>query len=161
MIKNAISIIIILTTISCNNKNKEIMKKEEVKSIFEIGESAPAEYFTGNVKAKALLVDDQYFQCNIYNVIFEKNARTNWHSHPSGQILLVVEGEGSYQLKGEAVQTMKKGDVISFKPNIEHWHGASSKSAMTHIAINPNTEKGLVKWLQKVTDEEFKNIKLE
>lgn len=137
------------------------MKKEAEKSIFEIGESAPAEYFTGNVKAKALLVDNQHFQCNIYNVIFEKNARTNWHSHPSGQILLVVEGEGSYQLKGEAVQTMKKGDVITFKPNVEHWHGASLHSAMTHIAINPNTEKGLVNWLQKVTDEEFKNIKLE
>lgn len=136
------------------------MNKQNEASIFEIGDIASSEYFTGKVKAKVLLSDDQFFQCNIYNVVFEKGARTNWHTHPSGQILLVVDGIGFYQRKGESVETMKKGDVITFEPNVEHWHGASLDSAMTHIAINPNTEKGLVIWLKKVTDEEFTTTKI-
>ena len=132
------------------------MKKEEKNTIFEIGEVASKEYFTGNVNAKVLLSDIENFQCSIFNVIFEKEARTNWHKHPSGQILLVIDGIGSYQRKGQAVQTMKKGEVITFEPNVEHWHGASENSGMTHIAINPNSEKGLVEWMEKVTNEEFK-----
>lgn len=133
-----------------------IMENSKFK---EVPQDLISEYFVGKVNAHVLLSDEEVFQCTIYNVTFEKEARTNWHQHPSGQIVIVTNGEGSYQLKGEAVQIMKKGDVITFYPNVEHWHGATTYSNMTHIAINPNTEKGLVEWLKKVTDEEFQNLK--
>lgn len=133
------------------------MREQEQESIFKVGEPASEEYFTGNVKAATLLADEEHFQVSIFNVIFEKGARTNWHSHPSGQILLVVNGEGLYQLLGEPVQKMKPGDVVVFPPGIDHWHGAAAQSSMTHIAINPNTEKGLVDWKNRVTDEEYLN----
>ncbi len=132
------------------------MPEQNANKIFSEGESAPAEYFTGGVTIKNLVPDDSVFQCIISNVAFEKGARTNWHIHPGGQIILVIEGEGLYQEKGNAIQIMKKGDVVKFNPFVEHWHGASADSHMTHIAINPNSEKGLVDWLSKVTDEEYK-----
>jgi hypothetical protein len=38
-----------------------------------------------------------------------------------------------------------------------HWHGASPQSGMQQMYIIPNTEKGIVKWLQPVTNEEYNN----
>jgi quercetin dioxygenase-like cupin family protein len=152
-------ILALLLLFSCNNQNPTTMNDQESKTIFPIGEKASGEYFTGDVKASYLLTDDSLFQCSIFNVTFDKGARTNWHSHPSGQILLVLDGVGLCQIKGESIREIKAGDVITFPPNAEHWHGASSKNKMTHIAINPNTEKGLVEWMQRVTDEEYQNPK--
>lgn len=141
--------------IGCTTKKNDSMSEQNTNIIFPIGESAPAEYFTGNVKVRRLVPDDNTFNCVISNVAFEKGARTNWHKHPSGQILLVIDGEGLYQEKGSPVQILKKGDVVKFNPNVKHWHGASPDSHMIHIAINPNTEKGLVEWLERVTEEEY------
>jgi quercetin dioxygenase-like cupin family protein len=126
-----------------------------MSDIFPPGEAAPVEYFTGKVNVRSLVPNDSIFNCVISNVAFEKGARTNWHRHAGGQIILVIEGEGLYQEKGGAVNRMKKGDVVRFNPGLEHWHGASAGSPMTHIAINPNSEKGLVEWLQRVTEEEY------
>ena len=131
------------------------MPEQNSNNIFPQGESAPPEYFTGKVTVKNLVPDDSIFNCAINNVAFEKGARTNWHTHPSGQIILVIDGEGLYQEKGNPIQILKKGDVVKFSPNIEHWHGASPDSPMTHIAINPNTERGLAEWLERVTEEEY------
>jgi quercetin dioxygenase-like cupin family protein len=161
MRKERLILAIALLAFSCNNQNQINMDDQESKTIFPIGEPASAEYFTGEVKASYLLTDDSLFQCSIFNVTFEKGARTNWHSHPSGQILLVLEGVGLCQIKGEPIRVMKAGEVVSFPPNAVHWHGASPESRMTHIAINPNTENGLVEWMQRVTDEEYHKIKFE
>ena len=126
--------------------------------IFPIGEKAPATNFTGTVWVKLLVPNDSVFNCVIGSVTFEPGARSNWHYHPVGQILLVTAGTGYYQEKGKPIQIIRKGDVSKCPPNVEHWHGASAGSMMTHIAINPNTEKGIVVWLQKVSDEEYKNL---
>jgi quercetin dioxygenase-like cupin family protein len=128
-------------------------------TIFPKGEKAPAEYFTGTAWVRPLVPNDSTYNCVISNVVFEARARNNWHTHPSGQILLATEGTGYYQEKGRPVQKLHKGDVVKILPNVEHWHGASHDSEFTHIAINPNTEKGIVVWLQRVTDEEYNNIK--
>ena len=120
---------------------------------------APADYFTGKVWVKALVPDDRTFNCVMGNVIFEAGARNNWHKHPGGQILIVTEGVGYYQEKGKPIQLIQKGDVIKILPDVVHWHGASRENAMTHIAISTNTQKGVVEWLQKVTDEEYNSFK--
>lgn len=132
---------------------------ENGNRIFPRGENAPANNFTGTVWVKPLVPNDSVFNCVIGSVTFEPGARSNWHYHPAGQILLVTEGTGYYQEKGQSISVIRKGDVIKCLPNVEHWHGASPGSMMTHIAINPNTEKGIVVWLQKVSDEEYKNLK--
>ena len=93
------------------------------------------------------------------NVVFEPGARNNWHTHPGGQILIVTDGIGYYQEKGKPIQLLRKGDVVNIPPDVEHWHGASPNSEFTHIAVNPNTQKGIVVWLERVTDEEYNNFK--
>lgn len=123
--------------------------------IFPKGDKAPVEYFTGAAWIKVLVPNDQTLNVQIGNVVFEPGARNNWHTHPGGQILIVTDGIGYYQEKGKSIQIIRKGDVVNIAPDVVHWHGASANSEMTHLAINPNTQKGIVTWLQRVTDEEY------
>lgn len=133
---------------------------ENQNTIFPKGERAPADYFTGSVWVKMLIPNDPTLNCQIGNVVFEPGARNNWHTHPGGQILIVTDGTGYYQEKGKPIQLIRKGDVVNIPPDIEHWHGASHDNEFTHIAINPNTQKGLVVWLERVTDEEYNSYKM-
>jgi quercetin dioxygenase-like cupin family protein len=132
---------------------------ENQNTIFPKGDKAPADYFTGTAWVRMLLPNDSTLNCQIGNVIFEPGARNNWHTHPGGQILLATNGIGYYQEKGKPIQLLRKGDVVNIPPDVEHWHGASPDSEFTHVAINTNTQKGLVVWLQRVTDEEYNNFK--
>ena len=132
---------------------------ENQNTIFPKGERAPVDYFTGTVWLKMLVPNDPNLNCQIGNVIFEPGARNNWHTHPGGQILIATDGIGYYQEKGKPIQLFRKGDVVNIPPDIVHWHGASPDSKFTHIAINPNTQKGIVVWLERVTDEEYDNFK--
>ncbi len=132
---------------------------ESNSKIFPKGEKAPADYFTGIALVQLLVPNDNTFNCQVANVTFEPGARNNWHTHPGGQILIVTDGIGYYQEKGKPIQLLRKGDVVKIFPDIEHWHGASPDSEFTHIAINTNTQKGIVVWLQRVTDEEYNSFK--
>jgi quercetin dioxygenase-like cupin family protein len=125
--------------------------------IFLQGERAPAQHFTGTVWVKSLVNSDSTFQCVVGNVVFEPGARTHWHRHPTGQILLVTDGMGFYQEKGQPKRLVRKGDVIQALPGVEHWHGASAHQSMTHVAIVPNTEKGGAVWLQPVTAQQYQS----
>ncbi|MEI9955882.1 MAG: cupin domain-containing protein [Ferruginibacter sp.] len=128
-------------------------------TIFQKGDKASPDYFTGTTWVKLLVPNDDVFNCQIGNVVFEPGARNNWHTHSGGQILIATDGIGYYQEKGKPIQVLHKGDVVKILPGVLHWHGASPKSGFTHIAINPNTEKGVVEWLERVTDEEYGNLK--
>ncbi len=132
---------------------------EKSQPVFEKGERASADYFTGNVWVKFLVPKSDIYNCQIANVVFEAGARTNWHTHAGGQILIVIEGAGYYQEKGKPVQLLHKGDVVQISPDLVHWHGAAADSSLTHIAVNTNTEQGVVTWLAKVTDEEYRHVK--
>lgn len=128
-------------------------------SIFPKGDPAPKDYFTGTAWVKNLVQDTGNFNMSIANVTFEPGARNNWHTHPAGQILLVTEGVGYYQEKGKPIMLIHKGDVINILPDVVHWHGAGPDSGLTHLAINKNSEKGAVIWLQRVTDEEYNSFR--
>ena len=132
---------------------------EKQNTIFPKGEKAPADYFTGTVWIKMLVPNGPNLSCQIGNVVFEAGARNNWHTHPGGQVLIGTDGIGYYQEKGKPIQLLRKGDVVNILPDVVHWHGASTDSEFTHIAINPNTQKGIVVWLERVTDEEYNNFK--
>ena len=131
-----------------NNSNDQ-------NSLFPKGEKASHEYFTGTAWIRVLVPNDAALNCQVANVVFEAGARNNWHTHPGGQILIAANGTGYYQEKGKAIQLLRPGDVVSIAPGIVHWHGASPGSEFTHIAINPNTQKGIVAWLERVSDEEY------
>lgn len=88
-------------------------------------------------------------------VTFEKGARSYWHYHPGKQVIHAVEGMGYLKEKDKPVQVLKKGDVAIIEPNVLHWHGAGTEIDFAQIVVSPNTEKGVVIWLEKVTDEEY------
>lgn len=141
----------------CKDQNANATARNEIQSIFPPGDLLPAENFTGKAYTRGLVPNDSVYNTIAGNVYFAPGARSNWHSHPSGQLLLVLDGVGYHQIKGQPRETIRKGDVVKCPPNVMHWHGASPDSAMQHIYILPNTEKGIVEWLQPVTDEEYAN----
>jgi quercetin dioxygenase-like cupin family protein len=140
---------------SCQQRATEKESKEVVQAIFPKGEPGPAENFTGKAWNYGLVANDSMYNTLVGNVYFEPGARSNWHIHPAGQILIITDGAGFHQIKGELKQTIRKGDVVKCPPNVEHWHGASPDTGLQQLYIVPNTEKGIVQWLQPVTDEEY------
>lgn len=116
---------------------------------------AISEYFTGKAFVKTLVAADTVTNCNISDVFFEPGCRNNWHTHPSNQILIVKEGVCYYQEEGGPIREVPTGGVINVLPGVKHWHGATPDSPMVHMAININTDKGVVNWLAPVTDEEY------
>ena len=130
----------------------------EIQDLIKQGfKAAPAEYFTGKAFIKSLVAADAITNCNIGDVAFEAGSRNNWHIHPSNQILIVKEGICYYQEEGKPLQKIAAGGVINVLPGIKHWHGASPEASMIHIAININTDKGIVNWMERVTNEEYHN----
>ena len=129
------------------------------QSIFPKGELGPAQNFTGKAWNIGLVSNDSIYNTLVGNVYFEPGARSNWHTHPAGQILIITDGVGYHQITGEPKQTIKKGDVVKCPPNVMHWHGASPESGLQQMYIVPNTNKGIVQWLHPVSDEEYKNLK--
>ena len=128
-------------------------------AIFPKGELGPAENFTGKAWNIGLVANDTTYNTVVGNVYFEPGARSNWHTHPAGQILIITDGVGYHQIKGQPRQTIKKGDVVKCPPNVMHWHGASPERGLQQMYIIANTEKGIVQWLQPVSEAEYNNTK--
>lgn len=143
---------------ACNHQQPQTTLMQKTESLFPKGAVITSNNFSGTVWLQMFLSNDTTYNTSIGNVTFEPKARTNWHKHPGGQILLVTEGIGWYQEKGKTAQRIQKGDVVKIPPDAEHWHGASSESGLTHIAISLSTDKGGAIWLQPVTNEEYNNI---
>lgn len=141
---------------SCIKQPTNIGK--ELQSIFPKGNLGPAQNFTGNAWAAGLVANDSIYNTVVGNVYFEPGARSNWHTHPAGQILIITDGIGCHQIKGQPRETIRKGDVIKCPPNVMHWHGASPEIGMLQMYILPKTEKGIVTWLHKVTDDEYNAV---
>ena len=130
----------------------------ETNEIFPKGQQLPKEWFSGNAFLTLLVAKDKNNEFSAGCVTFEPNARTAWHTHPKGQVLIVIEGNGYYQEKAELAQAIKKGDVVNIPENTEHWHGASAANKMVHIAITNYKDDVQVTWLQHVTEEEFNSV---
>lgn len=125
------------------------------KLLFPRGELGSDKYFTGKAYNFGLVSSDSTYNTLVGNVYFEAGARSNWHMHPGGQILIITDGEGYHQIEGQPRQTMKKGDVIKCPPNTKHWHGATANTSLSQMYIIPNTKKGIVTWLEPVTEEQY------
>lgn len=140
-----------------NIAEAEDMKKAPIDTIFEQGNVNPyGKFFTGTTYLNMLSPNDEVFNAPIGNVTFEPGARTNWHKHSGGQILLVLSGEGRYQERGKTLQILKKGDVVRIAPDVEHWHGAAPDSWFTHISVETNVPNNQATWLELVKDQDYK-----
>jgi quercetin dioxygenase-like cupin family protein len=115
----------------------------------------PAEWFTGTVRIDPLFGATAPARAAGNAVTFEPGARTAWHTHPLGQVLIVTAGCGLVQREDGPVEEIHPGDVVWFEPGEKHWHGASPTTAMTHIAIQETLDGKAVDWMEKVSDEEY------
>jgi quercetin dioxygenase-like cupin family protein len=114
-----------------------------------------AEYFTGTVRIDPLFEAPDPARVFAASVTFEPGARTAWHTHPLGQTLIVTAGCGLVQRWGGSIEEIRPGDVIWFSPGEKHWHGATSTTAMTHIAIVEKLDGKTADWMEKVSDEQY------
>lgn len=115
----------------------------------------PAQYFTGSVRVDPLFGAHAPSTTSGASVTFEPGARSAWHTHPMGQLLIVTAGVGRVQQSGGPVQEIRPGDVIWTPPGVKHWHGAAPTTSVTHIAIQDTANGKNVEWLEKVSDEQY------
>jgi quercetin dioxygenase-like cupin family protein len=117
--------------------------------------SGSSEWFTGAVRIDPLFAANAPARAAGNAVTFEPGARTAWHTHPLGQILIVTAGYGRAQREGGPIEDLHPGDVVWFAPGEKHWHGASPTTAMTHFAIQEGLDGKMVEWLEHVSDEQY------
>ncbi|MGL4723468.1 MAG: (R)-mandelonitrile lyase [Scandinavium sp.] len=115
----------------------------------------PEDYFTGQVRIDAPFQATPPARVGGATVTFEPGARTAWHTHPLGQTLIVIHGQGWVQREGEEKLTINQGDIVWIPEDVRHWHGATSTTAMTHIAIAESLNGSPVTWLEKVMDTDY------
>jgi quercetin dioxygenase-like cupin family protein len=115
-------------------------------------EGSDPKTFTGQATLVRLndLADEP--SINAYRVAFQAGARTNWHTHSGTQLLIILDGVCRLQTDTGAVTEITAGDVASIEAGERHWHGASDKGPMTHLAVNVASTTS---WFEKVTNDEY------
>ena len=115
----------------------------------------PNTYMIGEVSYKKQTSNIHPENTVIKEVAFEPGARSNWHINPSLQLLIVTDGIGYFQEKGQAIRLLHKDEVVTILPGLEHWYGAIPFNRFSYIAIITEVNKGSGSWLQSVSDEEY------
>lgn len=153
---NFIAMVIMAFAItSCSQTAKQEQSVTTKNELFSKGiKMVNDDRFNGTVWVNALITADSANKTAVGNVVFEPGARSDWHIHPAGQILIATGGTGYYQEKDKPKKVLHRGDVIKCPPNVPHWHGAGPDEEFVQIAIT-GREKGPTQWLGKVTDEEY------
>lgn len=156
-----LALLVSFTMFSCKQEQEKMKDSpQKLTAIFPQGEIGSKDLFTGNAYNIGLVDADSILTTAVGNVYFEPGARSNWHSHPAGQILIITDGVGYHQIEGKPIEIIKKGDVIKCPPNVRHWHGASAEVGLQQLYIVPNTEKGIVKWEEAVSEAQYSKGKI-
>ncbi len=115
----------------------------------------PEANFTGSVMIDMLYMNNEHTTNSGGLVTFEPGARSAWHTHPAGQVLIVTSGSGWVQEEGGQKRQIRSGDVVWTPPGVKHWHGATDKNGVSHIAVSNVKDDKAVDWMEKVTDEQY------
>lgn len=118
------------------------------------GQIGSSEFFTGTAYVAPVFGPDMH-DVSAGHVTFLPGARSAWHTHPAGQKLVVTSGTGWTQERGQEKHMIRAGDVVWCPPGVEHWHGATDTTAMSHYAIQANVDGSAVEWGELVTNEEY------
>jgi quercetin dioxygenase-like cupin family protein len=118
----------------------------------------PEDWFTGRAWIAPVMLENQPpSRVTSARVSFEPGARTNWHKHPLGQLMVVTSGRGWTQVKGGPRVEINTGDTVWCPPGKTHWHGAAATTGMTHLVVQEKLDGKNVEWLGPVSDEEYGN----
>ena len=112
----------------------------------QTGTSAAQTIFTG--PAPSVLNSDDV---DMLRLRFEAGARSHWHSHSQGQLLLVEEGRGRTQIRGEEMVELVPGRPVHAGAGVVHWHGAVSDEHMVQLTFI----SGDATWEEPVSDEDY------
>jgi quercetin dioxygenase-like cupin family protein len=116
----------------------------------------PADNFSGGKVTVRPIVDaSEIGHTGIGEVVFQRGARSNWHTHPGGQALYIAQGCGWTQRENGPVVKICKGDTAYVPAGVKHWHGGTATSGMTQLAITEMVDGKNVTWLEPVTDQQF------
>ena len=116
-----------------------------------------SDWFTGTVRIDPLIDEPEPGHVIGINVTFEPGARTAWHTHPLGQTLIVTSGCGWVQRWDGPREEVHPGDVVWIPPGEKHWHGATSTTAMTHIAIYEKQDGKSIDWMEPVSESQYQD----
>lgn len=128
----------------------KVMRAEERRT----GEGSP-DWFSGEVHIDYMFNPHAPDRVQGANVTFQPGARTAWHTHPLGQVLIVASGAGRVQRWGGQIEEIHQGDVVWFAPGEKHWHGAAPDTPLTQIAVHEVLDGKVVHWMEQVTDEQY------
>lgn len=156
--KVVIIVLVLITTLTAQNYRSGNNKMYNISNINDEGVLLPNTLFVGTVHLNMVVENKDNLNSSIGEVRFDAKARSNWHTHTCGQILIVTDGIGYYQEKGKPIQVIKNGDVVKIPKDVEHWHGASHTSSMKHLSIVPSLNTDVTTWLKPVTDKEYNTI---
>lgn len=117
--------------------------------------TAPATSITGSATISSSINSSEAAALKGATVTFQPGARTLWHTHPLGQLLIVTQGTGWIQAAGEPVRVIHAGDSVWIPPNVRHWHGATRTTGMTHVGIAIPENGSTVTWLEPVNDADY------
>jgi len=126
-----------------------------VRSGTQPSRTGPDANFTGAVRVDPLFQTREPSNASGAYVTFQPGARSAWHTHPLGQVLIVTAGVGRVQRWGGPIEEIRQGDVVRIPPGVKHWHGASPDSVLTHIGIQEHVGGKTVDWLEKVSDAQY------
>lgn len=129
---------------------------EIIRTGAQASAKGPTDWFTGAVRIDPLFGPHEPARAAAASVTFEPGARTAWHTHPLGQTLIVTAGCGWAQREGGPVEEIRPGDVVWFPAGEKHWHGATTTTGMTHIAVQETVDGKAVDWLEHVTDAQYR-----
>jgi quercetin dioxygenase-like cupin family protein len=129
----------------------EIRRNGESSSVI----GAP-DNFTGHAVINPMYPPNDFTRSTVGLVDFSPGARTTWHTHPAGQMLIVTAGMGWVQENGQSRRVIEPGDVVWIPAGVKHWHGATKKTSMSHIALTYVADGKNVDWLEPVSDEQYR-----
>lgn len=114
-----------------------------------------AQNFNGHVAVDMKSAGESRQHGSVGMVSFAPGARTAWHTHPVGQLLVVTDGIGWVQEEGQARREIKAGDVVWIEAGVKHWHGAVQGNGMRHLAIAYVKDGKSADWKELVSDEQY------
>ena len=129
---------------------QEVVSSASLKTV-----PVTAKNFTGSATATVLWRGQDPMVSYGGIVTFAPGARTYWHTHPQGQVLYILSGEGYTQQEGGPRIAVRVGDVVICPPGVKHWHGAAPNNAMSHLAVGERVPGQQVQWFSAVTAEQY------